>query len=190
MNNFKYLILLLVSIIIFSSCQDEDESSNPSCWSRDYWGEISITRNGESVDLLVAGIDHDMRVGDFQVRPGMGIVLSEYKNMERTSSLTFQQIPCEAGLHQIESNEEHSSFEPTVNYFTLRSSDVVGDGYITDNTKVNFLSIDSVRNDNEVFGHFELNLIRDTTLTIILPLLPDTYTFECDFFHTRLTSSF
>jgi hypothetical protein len=184
-KNILFFLVLLLSSSNFYSCGSDDE--NPFYWTRNYWGEISITRNGEALDLLIAGLDHDMRDEDiFHIRPGMAIDVGEYKDEMRIGSIVFTQIPCERGVYPIETNEVQASLEPTVSYFTLVESDVAGDRYITDSSKINFISIDSITNDNQVFGHFELNLSRDTSRIIQLPFLPDDYKFECEYFHTRL----
>jgi len=182
------LSIISVIILLLIGCSKEEE--NPEWWTWDYQGEISALRNGENWENpLIIGFDHTTsgRIS----HPGITIGINRYNIIGfRRESLNFHQIPCEVGRYNLVALHPNKTELPTVSYVTiLEDGDVLGDEYRFLATGENYISIDSLTEDNGIYGTFEVNVVRDTTRPRAFPETTDTVRFTIGKFHTILTEN-
>lgn len=182
--DLRYSFLLLG---FFATMGCSEEETNPDWWLFDYWGEITAIKNNEGLERAFI-IGHDHTLNPTLNHPGLTIGIDIYneKNFE-SESLTFIQVPCEIGRYNLVSTDPNTHDLPTVSYLTIiEDGHVAGDVYIVDTTKINVIEISELTESDEVFGTFELNMIRDTSRVPVSILTLDTVRFTEGYFHTRL----
>jgi len=186
--NLKSFSLLILIVIATSCSKDDDENQNPAWWSRDYWGEVSVNVNGSLwQNPLILGFDHSTD-STLIVHPGLAMVIDVYESELIRETLDFSQVPCEIGEFELYSIDPDSTDLPRVVYLTiLADGDVLGDVYNVDPSNSNTIEIEELI-DDEIFGSFNLTLIRDLSRPPTSVNTVDTIRFTEGSFHTRLTS--
>ena len=169
---FIFILLLLVSC--------EKDENLPELYL-DYWGTAPSIKNGKFWNPKIYG-------GKIPLLGHYGIAITEHdsgKIRRRNLSITKILGP-EIGIFKIEevdinaSNRIHAFFTTT-----LDDGDVLGDVFLLDTTKINFIEISEVKG-NEVKGSFEVNFKRDSPLSRKYLESEDSLKIECKSFHTRI----
>lgn len=175
-------ILTIFAVFLFlTTCEKNKEILNP--YVREYWGNISITKNGELWNPKIIGTSSSLLKNTYNLE----ITIIENNLAKR--NLIFYQLPLynKKGQFRIVSRDKNGSkLDSTLfsDYSTLRSDDIGGDFFLVDSSKNNYINITDTTN-NEITGNFEVNFIRHPMVKKYIEN-EDTLNFSCSYFKTRL----
>jgi hypothetical protein len=148
----------------------------------DYWGTAPSIKNGKLWNPKIHGGKIRSLLGYY------GLAFNEYDSGNiRRRTFGISKIPGpEIGIFKVEEVDIHASNRIHAFFATtLDDGDVLGDVFLLDTTKINFIEISEVKG-NEVKGSFEVNLKRDSPLSRKYLESDDTLKIECKAFHTRI----
>jgi len=177
MKSILYSCVFL-AICLTNSCDKEEPR-----WQKYHWGEATASKNG------IAWKGEPRCVIDTRYPQGIDIIIDVYneKNFHREDLLFFK-IKNEIGNYSITpSNLYAYDSIPGASYGTsIDDGDVAGDSYdLIEGIVENKLTIDKKKGD-EIWGTFQVALIKDKTFPPQDPSAPDTVVFTNGKFHTKL----
>jgi hypothetical protein len=173
----KQLTIIFI-LLLAVSCEKDEKLPELHL---DYWGTAPSIKNGKLWDPKIYG-------GKIPLLGYYGLAFDEYDSGNiRRRGLGISKIPGpEIGIFKIEEVDINASNRIHAILFTsLEDGDVLGDVFLLDTTKINFIEISEVKG-NEVKGSFEVNLKRDSPLSRKYLESDDTLKIECKAFHTRI----
>ena len=175
MKNIFYLIIFIVCIT--NSCKKDP-------LDKYYWGEASATKNGNTSWKVKTKYVDNKPNGQ-----GIDIFFDLYNDQKHLrENLFFYKINNSIGVNNIKIQASSSTeANPGVFYSTLLDDgDVAGDSFSLLEGKIeNKLTIDKKKGD-EIWGTFQVALLKNKNFTASDPTAPDTIIFTNGKFHTKL----
>jgi hypothetical protein len=175
--------ILILYVFLAFSCQKDDSSP----YFNKYWGQVQATKNGQEWKGKVYALYNE------PYNQGLDIIVSKVdaKGDER-ESLSFYKIPVKIGIYPISMTEVRDIDSLTGAFYTtfLAVGDVLGDVFhplLTDEV-TDYVEISEIRG-LEIFGKFQVSLVKIPGTGEVDPSAPDTIVFNNGIFHTRIVNA-
>lgn len=175
----KYLFLFFASLVasLISSCDKNDDPLD-----KFYWGEVTALKNGAVWE------GRPRCLIDKPYGQGIDFIFDMFNEQKfKRDDLFIYKIPFEVGTFPLSiSDIRVIDSLHGAEYFTLVDDGTGGDSYdLLEGIISNQITIDR-KEDEEIWGTFQIAFARDTTFPSEDPVSPDTIIFTKGQFHTKI----
>ncbi len=168
------LLLYCLGLCCISACKKDNGK-------RDYWGEVSVLKNGNSWSGGITGLQHDFSSEKVDIN-----IENFTEGGNHLDNLLFFKVPKEVGIYKLSYSINQPPDDSLVGtrYFNVYE-DVLFDIYdVATNDSTSYLEITEYNDRKDEFrGKFHLTLYRTLKGSINVP---DTLIFTEGTFHTRI----